>query len=140
MRKRKDDSVNRRDFLKTAAAGTAAAALAGNPVASRSASSAVPHGNATAPTLAKPPLGDAASHVDVGTVDRPGSDFMVDALKTLNFEYLCAHPGNSLRSVHESRSNYGGNKNLEFIACCHEESAVAMGHGYAKIEGKPLLV
>ena len=22
--------------------------------------------------------------------------------------------------------------------CCHEESAVAMGHGYAKIEGKPL--
>ena len=33
--------------------------------------------------------------------------------------------------------NYGGNKNPEFITCCHEESSVAMAHGYAKIEGKP---
>src|SRR5579863_361441 len=140
MRKPKDDSVKRRDFLKAAAAGTAAAAaLAANPVATHAASAA-PHGNATAPTLAKPPLADAASYVDVVTVDRPGSDFMVDALKTLNFEYLCANPGNSFRSLHESLINYGGNKNPEFITCCHEESAVAMGHGYAKIEGKPLLV
>ena len=39
MRKRKDDSVNRRDFLKAAAAGTAAAAaLAANPVAAHAAS------------------------------------------------------------------------------------------------------
>ncbi len=141
MRKSNDDSVKRRDFLKAAAAGTAAAAaLAANPVASHAASPAAPHGNATAPTLAKPPLADAASHVDVVTVDRPGSDFMVDALKTLNFEYLCANPGNSFRSLHESLINYGGNKTPEFITCCHEESAVAMGHGYAKIEGKPLLV
>ena len=36
--------------------------------------------------------------------------------------------------------NYGGNKNPEFITCLHEESAVGMAHGYAKIEGKPLLV
>ena len=36
--------------------------------------------------------------------------------------------------------NYGGNKSPEFITCCHEESAIAMAHGYAKIEGKPLLV
>ena len=34
--------------------------------------------------------------------------------------------------------NYGGNKNPEFITCCHEEASVAMAHGYAKIEGKPL--
>ncbi len=76
----------------------------------------------------------------VVTVDRPGSDFMVDVLKTLNFEYLCANPGNSFRSLHESLINYGGNRAPEFITCCHEESSVAMGHGYAKIEGKPLLV
>src|SRR5579862_3293640 len=141
MGKSKDDSVKRRDFLKAAAAGTAAAAaLAANPVAAHATSPAGPHGNATAPTLAKPSVADAASHVDVVTVDRPGSDFMVDALKELNFEYLCANPGNSFRSLHESLINYGGNKNPEFITCCHEESAVAMGHGYAKIEGKPLLV
>ena len=42
--------------------------------------------------------------------------------------------------MHESIINYGGNKNPEFITCCHEESSVAMAHGYAKIEGKPLLV
>jgi len=36
--------------------------------------------------------------------------------------------------------NYGGNKNPEFITCCHEESSAAMAHGYAKIEGKPLAI
>ena len=47
MRKSNDDSVKRRDFLKAAAAGTAAAAaLAANPVASHAASPAAPHGNA----------------------------------------------------------------------------------------------
>jgi acetolactate synthase-1/2/3 large subunit len=36
--------------------------------------------------------------------------------------------------------NYGNNKNPELLTCCHEESSVAMAHGYAKIEGKPMLV
>jgi acetolactate synthase I/II/III large subunit len=27
----------------------------------------------------------------------------------------------------------------ELLTCCHEESAVGMAHGYAKIEGKPML-
>jgi thiamine pyrophosphate-dependent acetolactate synthase large subunit-like protein len=65
---------------------------------------------------------------------------MVDIIKSIGFEYMCANPGNSFRSLHESLINYGGNQNPEFITCCHEECAVAMGHGYAKIEGKPLLV
>ena len=42
--------------------------------------------------------------------------------------------------MHESVINYGGNKNPEFITCCHEESSVAMAHGYAKVEGKPMCV
>ena len=71
---------------------------------------------------------------------RPGSDFMVDVIKSLGFEYVCANPGSSFRSLHESLLNYGGNKSPEFITCCHEESSVAMAHGYFKIEGKPLLV
>lgn len=65
---------------------------------------------------------------------------MVDAFKAAGFEYLCSNPGNSFRSLHESFINYGGNKNPEFITCCHEESAVGMAHGYFKIEGKPLMV
>lgn len=70
----------------------------------------------------------------------PGADFMVDAISSLGFEYICANPGSSYRGLHESIVAHAGNKNPEFITCCHEESAVAMAHGYAKIEGKPLCV
>ncbi|HEY2844583.1 MAG TPA: thiamine pyrophosphate-dependent enzyme, partial [Bryobacteraceae bacterium] len=66
--------------------------------------------------------------------------FMVDVLKTLNFEYICANPGSSFRGLQESFVNYGKNKAPEWITCCHEESSIAMAHGYFKIEGKPLLV
>jgi thiamine pyrophosphate-dependent acetolactate synthase large subunit-like protein len=65
---------------------------------------------------------------------------MVDVLKSLDFEYVCANPGSSFRGLHESLVNYGNNSRPELITCCHEESSVAMAHGYAKIEGKPLLV
>jgi acetolactate synthase I/II/III large subunit len=137
VRKSKKGSVNRRDFLRAAAAGTAA--LVVNP-ATATAARLEPRRNAAAPPLLKVAAADAPSSVEVLTVDRPGSDFMVDVLKSLDFEYLCANPGNSFRSLHESLINYGGNQKPEFITCCHEESSVGMGHGYAKIEGKPLLV
>jgi thiamine pyrophosphate-dependent acetolactate synthase large subunit-like protein len=65
---------------------------------------------------------------------------MVDVLKTLGFEYVAANPGSSFRGLHESIINYGGNKSPELITCMHEESAVAMAHGYFKAEGKPMLV
>jgi len=65
---------------------------------------------------------------------------MVDIIKTLGFEYVCANPGSSFRGLHESIINYGGNKSPELLTCCHEESSVAMAHGFAKIEGKPLMV
>jgi len=78
--------------------------------------------------------------VEVITTDSPGSDYMVDVLKSLGFEYICANPGSSFRGLQESIINYGGNKNPEFITNCHEESSVAMGHGYFKVEGKPLAV
>ena len=137
MGKSKKNSVNRRDFLRTAAAGTAA--LVAVPGTAKAAAPE-PRGGAGAPPLLKAPVADGRPSVDVLTVDHPGSDYMVDVLKSLDFEYLCANPGNSFRSLHESLINYGGNVKPEFITCCHEESAVAMGHGYFKIEGKPLLV
>jgi thiamine pyrophosphate-dependent acetolactate synthase large subunit-like protein len=65
---------------------------------------------------------------------------MVDVLKSLGIEYICSNPGSSFRALHESVINYGGNRNPEFLTCCHEESAVGMAHGYAKIEGRPLAV
>lgn len=74
------------------------------------------------------------------TTDRPGSDFMIDVLKSLDFDYVCCNPGSAFRSIQESVVNYGGNSKPEFLTCCHEEASVAMGHGYFKVEGKPLLV
>ena len=65
---------------------------------------------------------------------------MLDVLKSLDITYVCANPGSSFDSLHESVINYGGNKMPEFLTCCHEEAAVAMGHGYFKIEGKPIMM
>ena len=48
-------------------------------------------------------------------------------------------PGSSFRGLQESFINYGKNTSPELITCMHEEISVAMAHGYAKIEGKPML-
>ena len=98
---------------------------------------------APAPVAPAQPLSRAAetgtpADVEVLTTDRPGSDFMVDVIKSLGLEYVCANPGSSFRGLHESIVNYGGNTKPELITCMHEESSVAMAHGFAKIEGKPL--
>jgi len=138
MSPRKKTFVNRRDFLKTASAASAVLASAAPAVPAKprrsehSAPAAIPIS----------PEGElrALPSVELLTADRTGSDFMVDVIKTLDIEYVCANPGSSFRGLHESIINYGGNRKPEFITCCHEESSVAMAHGYAKIDGKPLLV
>src|SRR6266850_3350265 len=131
-------SVDRRDFLKSAAV-TGAALVGGATAAGAQAPPAQPaNGPATAPIAARET--DPSPDVEVLTTDRPGGDFMVDVLKALNFEYVAANPGSSFRGIHESIVNYGGNSAPEFITCCHEESSVAMAHGYFKAEGKPMAV
>ena len=137
MFKPKKLTVDRRNFLKSAAAGAAALAAAPGTVAAQQ--------QAELLRTVPPPMSPEAetgtpSNTEVLTADRTGSDFMVDVLKSLGFEYVCANPGSSFRGIHESIINYGGNKSPEFITCCHEESAVGMAHGYAKVEGKPLAV
>jgi len=119
--------LDRRNFLRSAVVGTAAMLVPGEP----------------APALQGGQVSSdnhTPADVDVLTTDRPGADFMVDVIKSLGFEYLFANPGSSFRGLHESVINYGGNSAPEFITCCHEESSVAMAHGYAKIEGKPVVV
>jgi thiamine pyrophosphate-dependent acetolactate synthase large subunit-like protein len=134
----KKPSVNRRNFLKQAAVTGAAAALV--PGASHAASSqqVVAPTRATAPP--PPREVDPPRRVEIETVERPGGDFMVDVLKTLNFDYVASNPGSSFRGIHESIINYGNNQSPEFLTCCHEESSVAMAHGYFKAEGKPMAV
>ena len=130
--------VGRRTFLQSAAA--TAALVVKPPIVD--AQPAPPRPSAASPSAAQiaaetaPPPARARSY----TVDRPGSDFMVDVIKSLGFEYVAANPGSSFRGLHESIINYGGNTRPELLTCCHEESSVAMAHGYAKIDGTPMLV
>src|ERR1700676_1288946 len=136
MNKPKKIEVDRRNFLKGAAAGAAALAATSGTVAAQPTElrRTVP------PPLSPEAEGGTPPGAEDLTGDRTGSDFMVDVIKSLGFEYVCSNPGSSFRGLHESVINYGGNKNPQFITCCHEESSVAMAHGYAKIEGKPLAV
>jgi acetolactate synthase-1/2/3 large subunit len=103
MAKSKKNSVNRRGFLKGAAVG-AAAIVAGQNVDAQTAP-AQPAGQARAAT-ALPSAGlarvetAAPPPADVYTTDRPGSDFMVDVIKTLGFEYIAANPGSTFRGLH----------------------------------------
>src|ERR1700722_6096369 len=141
MAKSKKNALGRRRFLGAATAGAAGLAASAK-LAPAQQPQAVPQPRATAPNAAtrEAETGTPLSKVEVLTNERPGSDFMVDVLKSLGIEYICSNPGSSFRGLHESVINYGGNKNPEFITCCHEESSVAMAHGYAKIEGKPLAI
>ncbi len=134
---RSKNSVDRRKFLTSAAAG-AALATTGTPAKAQQAAPTRPPVEPTA-ALREAESGTPRA-TEILTTDRPGADFMVDVLKSIGFEYICANPGSSFRGLQESITNYGGNTAPEFITCCHEESAVAMGHGYAKAEGKPLAV
>lgn len=127
-------SPNRRRFLKSAAAGGMATLVGGTRAIG---GTPLPVSRQSASALILPEEKDP-SGVDVRTTDRPGSDFMVDIIKSLDLEYIASNPGSSFRGLQESIINYGGNQMPEFLTCCHEESSVAMAHGYAKIEGKPM--
>ncbi|MBI2540228.1 MAG: thiamine pyrophosphate-binding protein [Deltaproteobacteria bacterium] len=72
------------------------------------------------------------------TGPRYGSDLIVDLLKAFQIEYVAINPGASYRGLHDSLVNYGGNKKPEIILCCHEEIAVSMAFGYARVTGKPM--
>ena len=139
---KKNASLNRRGFLKGAAAG-AAALVATAPAANaqRAQRGAAPAATAPQPSEAQLAADTTPRPAQVSTriIEKPGSDFMVDVIKSLGIEYVAANPGSSFEGLHESLINYGENKMPEFLTCTHEENAVAMAHGYAKIENKPML-
>jgi acetolactate synthase I/II/III large subunit len=131
--------VGRRKFLKSAAVvgGTATASLIGNRTGAAQSAQQTQRGG---PAPIMRPDSDPPPEERILTVQRPGSDFMLDVLKAIGFEYVAANPGSAFRGLHESIVNYGGNKAPELLTCCHEESSVALAHGYASVEGKPMLV
>src|SRR6267143_446162 len=62
-----------------------------------------------------------------------GSDAIAAMLRALDIPYLALNPGASYRGLHDSIVNYLGNARPEMVLCLHEESAIAIAHGYAKV-------
>ncbi len=138
--------VSRRGFLRGAALGGAVAA------ASSAALGAAPAAAPEAPRESAPPVPDQAAEqgnpaeltaqrVPSGVAGAvPGSDFMVDVIRSLGIDHVAFVPGDTFKGLHESVINYGmlTAPPLRPIACMHEEISVAVCHGYAKIAGKPM--
>src|SRR5262245_65163600 len=84
----------------------------------------------------------------LAAIDRPvpagvnaagfGSDVVADALRATDIPYIALNPGASYRGFHDSIVNYLGNERPQMLLCLHEESAVAIAHGYAKVTGKAM--
>jgi acetolactate synthase-1/2/3 large subunit len=131
-------NTGRRNFLKGATLAGAAALT--TPAAANVPASGLSNERAKAagpgPRLAAaetmPPIADPVSQ------SSSGGDFMVDVLKTLDIDYLAMNCASSFRGLHEAVISHGGNTKPEILTCPHEEIAVHMAQGYAKMEGKPM--
>ncbi|WP_036181114.1 thiamine pyrophosphate-binding protein [Palleronia rufa] len=82
-------------------------------------------------------------------IDRPepsghetlyGSDALAEMLRSLGVPFVALNPGSSFRGLHDSLVNHLGNRDPQILLCLHEEHAVAIAHGWAKVTGKPLAV
>jgi thiamine pyrophosphate-dependent acetolactate synthase large subunit-like protein len=69
---------------------------------------------------------------------RYGSDVVADTLRELDIPFIALNPGSSYRGLHDSIVNYLGNERPQMLVCLHEESAVAIAHGWAKVTGRPM--
>jgi len=134
------EKAGRRDFLKGTVAGVGIAALGTQTEVTLAQELPEPRILPPSPAALASESEPVSMQIEVLTTDRPGSDFMVDILKSLNFEYIAANPGSSFRGLHESLINYGGNAMPELLTCCHEESSVGLADGYARVEGRPMAV
>jgi thiamine pyrophosphate-dependent acetolactate synthase large subunit-like protein len=106
----------------------------------------------TAETKAAPPAHGApasAAHPSLRELDRPvkltaanapgwGSDVVAETLRALDIPYIALNPGASYRGLHDSIVNYLGNETPQMLLCLHEEIAVAIAHGYAKVTNKAM--
>ncbi len=92
--------------------------------------------------------GKPAAADTTGALERPtqagvnapgfGSDVVAETLRSLQIPYIALTPGASYRGLHDSIVNYLGNAAPQMLLCVHEESAVAIAHGYAKVSGKAI--
>jgi thiamine pyrophosphate-dependent acetolactate synthase large subunit-like protein len=103
-----------------------------------------PYRPATARHAGKP----ATANASIGALERPtpagvnapgfGSDVVAETLRALDIPYIAVTPGASYRGLHDSIVNYLGNTTPQMLLCVHEEAAVAIAQGYAKVTGKAM--
>jgi acetolactate synthase-1/2/3 large subunit len=128
--------ASRRNFLKGAGLAGAAAAVAPPVAANAMPAAALDKAKASLPGPMQvaaenlPPSGDPVNQTS------SGGDFMTDVINSLGVEYMFINCASSYRGLHEAIINHGNNK-PEIITCVHEDIAVHMAQGYAKIAGKP---
>ena len=67
-----------------------------------------------------------------------GSDYLAEIMRAIGLEYVALVPGASFRGLHDSLVNHLGNARPAMLLALHEETAVALAHGYAKVTGKPM--
>ncbi len=65
-----------------------------------------------------------------------GSDAIAMMLRELDIPYIALVPGASYRGLHDSIVNLLGNRAPQMVLCVHEETAVGIAHGYAKVTDK----
>jgi len=62
-----------------------------------------------------------------------GSDPIAAMLRALEIPYISLVPGATYRGLHDSIVNYLGNRAPQMVLSIHEENAIAVAHGYAKV-------
>jgi thiamine pyrophosphate-dependent acetolactate synthase large subunit-like protein len=66
------------------------------------------------------------------------SDAVAEMLRALEVPFIALNPGASYRGLHDSLVNHLGNERPAIVLCLHEEHAVAVAHGYAKVTDRPM--
>ncbi len=84
--------------------------------------------------IMKPEKPKGTEHIPM----RWASDAIAAQLRELDIPFLALNPGASFRGLLDSLVNYLGNKDPQILLCLHEESAVAIATGYAKVTEKPM--
>ncbi len=89
-------------------------------------------------------------HIVAGSIERPaslpggnalfGSDVVAEVLRALEIPFVALNPGASYRGLHDSLVNHLGNATPQMLLCLHEEHAVAIAQGWAKMTGRPMAV
>lgn len=67
-----------------------------------------------------------------------GSDIAAQMLRRFKIPFVSLNPGASYRGFHDSLVNHLGNENPGMLLCLHEDHAVAVAHGYAKVTDEPM--